>query len=330
MAMQPVIKPQETKPAPLPAYSVAPPSQTQTSSRGMVPPKHLAGGAAYAGVPKGIPHYADGTSDVYPAAAPGFEDFYKANPDLAAKAVLNQRLNGPVSAPGQIPLFSRELPANGAPTPTFSEMQAAHRGAFAQAVFGGITPQAPAVTAGTTPGGAVAAPAPTPAGPQPTVARGVNTGGLEPGGDGVTLQGQPYASTPAQVATAASHTGVSPVALQNAAGAARDAIGNPTAHTPQTFANATRGMSLYQLQQLTSMMHYDPARDIFNAAQRQQASHAAAVRAGGMVNPKTQQPYSQQDAEALALQLDAEREAQAAVKGGYSTVQKYYPSTENQ
>ena len=54
MAIAPAIKPQETKPAPLPAYPVAPPSHTQTSARGMVPPKKPA-------------HFAEGTTTVQPS-----------------------------------------------------------------------------------------------------------------------------------------------------------------------------------------------------------------------------------------------------------------------
>ena len=267
MAMQPVVKPQETKPAPLPAYPVAPPSQTQTSSRGMVPPKHLAGGAAYAGVPKGIPHYADGSADVLPQAPSGSTSFSGPSHPVA------QFTPPPAPVPVARGPNGRVLYAPPPGVPTASELMAAHRGAFAQAVFGGIAPQAPAVTAGATPGGAMAAPAPAPAGPVPTVARGVNTGGLEAGGDGVSLVGQPYASTPQQVATAAANTGADPIALQNAAGAVRDAIGqgqpavggpaqpqnvaaaqqalaNPGAHTPQTFADSLRGLSFRHIQML--------------------------------------------------------------------------------
>ncbi len=278
MAMQPVVKPQETKPAPLPAYPVAPSSQTQTSSRGMVPPK------AYAGVPKSVPHYDAGTDSVQPLPQP---------------APSSTSAHGPVHL--SVPFVPPAPPTPVARGPngrvlyapiTASTLMANAPSALAHAAFGapGLTPmpQHPASAMGTpilnANPGTIGSPTGAPF--QGTVAHGGDNS-LTPDPTGqydVGLVGQPYASTPAQAVTAATNTGVNPIALQNAAGAARDAIGNPSAHTPQTFAGATRGLTWRQLQALGPMMHYDPKMALFNSMVGKQAQQAA-----GMPNPGERQ-----------------------------------------
>jgi hypothetical protein len=145
---------------------------------------------------------------------------------------------------------------------------------------------------------------------QGTVARGGDSS-LTPDPSGqydVQPVGQPYPSTPQQVATAAAHTGVNAAALQNAAGAARDAIANPTAHTPQSFADATRGISWHHLQMLAPMMHYDPAQQAY---QRLISQQTAALK--GMTEPQR-------------LQQEATMEMEQQVKAGAYPWQKMYPT----
>jgi hypothetical protein len=88
MAIAPAIKPQETKPAPLPAYPVAAPSHTQTSARGMVMPKGYASGTPDVPPANGSNRLADAINTVTPQGqmVGGFTSaFGKAMSDAASQ-----------------------------------------------------------------------------------------------------------------------------------------------------------------------------------------------------------------------------------------------------
>jgi hypothetical protein len=236
----------------------------------MTPPK------AYAGVPKSVPHYADGTPSVDPNSSPfmnavhGFIAQQGAKMAPQSVSIPNAAANyfvRPANAQVVQPGLAVAPAAPAAPV-TASTLMNNAPSALAHAAFGapGLARPNAAPFTGTVAHG------------------GDNSLTPDPSGDyDVGQVGAPYPSSPQQVALAAQHTGANAAALQNAAGAARDATGNPeqpqnmaaaqhavanpTQYSPGNFVNLLRGKSYRQIAVLAgalrTAMPYNPQEEAY-------------------------------------------------------------------